>query len=421
MQQRNIYHSHSVAFLLKFVVSSTFSTMRLARAEPDVNVPKSHDILNDVRFPVLGFMRLCLPVQQVLAAVKPDRRCTNLQNAEDPVVREIFVDAERNISQNQQLRNTHTSFRQFKTQTYILSGCVWLADRVRRSLMYERAASTKRSSTAVIVDNVDYDAYDETPMPTASTTDIPALSKSLQQKPVPPVGSQQLVAFGNASVAQRKLKVVTKLFGRESKFGVHIRSCRTGRRLFVIGDTVNVWQGMRDMQAPTVLQTLKIGSGAFGSAGLATYNTRASQSDRHPSNLAAERLLVNSMPRKSRPDLLKLDCEVHKCFDIHTACARPVDEALTGMLRVALTLKLGSNTILFRNSLSAEIRETAKVYEGTAGLDAEVSLQLCCGGSACNYTWCSCEPIRVSTARPPILRSQPALTTDQRVSTKRVG
>ena len=218
------------------------------RVPPVLGLPSTVAVQDDVRRPQLGFHRLCLPVRQVLRSVPGTDKCTDLAQCEDPVASELYATGYRQQTLVEKLRTTGVSKSTFKRQSHRLSGFSWLSSRIQRTWVYECFSLVQRSNLLTVIDDVDYDQYDETPMPTAVPKQLPA-----GDAPQPGRLRTDLVLF-NKGVTKPSSgsKEVTKLFGRESMYGLHSISATDGKRLIITGVTSNVWQGMRDMKAKSV-------------------------------------------------------------------------------------------------------------------------------------------------------------------------
>eukprot|EP00971_Amphidinium_carterae_P345678 6486762-Amphidinium_carterae.1 len=129
-------------------------------------------------------------------------------------------------------------------------------------------------------------------------------------------------------------------------------------------------------ETPTPLAALEKNSGRVTSealsrlAGTSTYcesfnlKTRMCSMDKHAANLSSEASTMESRPSWARLDNL---CEIHttarafrKTFD------GLVPQHISGILHIALALRVGAAMVVFRRCLGDEIKQKLKLYYGPA-------------------------------------------------------
>ena len=98
------------------------------------------------------------------------------------------------------------------------------------------------------------------------------------------------------------------------------------------------------------------------------FKTRLACSDRHTANLAAERCL-----KAARRDwsFLHTACEIHMSTEAQRQALGLMDDAVSGMIRTAVSLRLGGWMRIFRECLAAEVLDTLDVQQGEAPPEAK--------------------------------------------------
>lgn len=145
-------------------------------------------------------------------------------------------------------------------------------------------------------------------------------------------------------------------------------------RVCLIGRPRTHVQVMKDTSAQTTLGCIRNVSVA-GSYCNPFYSThRLTNTDRHPSNFAAERMLMEERPGWSNNHH---GCSAHISMTCQTNTLDYLRSDISGCVHYALAVSLGSNWHHFRQCLEDEVRSTLSICRGSAGPSAALYRSAC--------------------------------------------
>ena len=135
----------------------------------------------------------------------------------------------------------------------------------------------------------------------------------------------------------------------------------------VKGNCVNRLQGLQQNSAACYLQVYSeicsMTEAEFGAERL----VRATDSDRHPSNTAGERLLRKARVLQQAPkiDSVNTKCQTHNVVQVHKEATDPMDDAISGILHIALTFDTAGSFQDFQTCVFEVALKKIRVREGT--------------------------------------------------------
>jgi hypothetical protein len=100
---------------------------------------------------------------------------------------------------------------------------------------------------------------------------------------------------------------------------------------------------------------------------------RVTTSDRYAAQFGAERHVQATRPGWQR---LHLPCEIHKSTAVQAKGLLLVDDAIAGMIRFALSLRLGGWMRIFHRALIREVVDTIEIQEGESSVEAKAYRQV---------------------------------------------
>lgn len=222
---------------------------------------------------------------------------------------------------------------------------------------------------------VDFCSYDETPLRVALRGD-----KSSVISPAQPVAQQPALAdvpsgalscdLRGESVLVQKLKGSQgpqKIMQTVQRSGMLFRTPR-GDLSMLLCPTTSSLCAMSAGSADCVKATQLRVSGVTAAAVAFQRQARVVCTDKHPSNLAAERDMARG--RSGDWSLLHIECEVHKTSGCYTKTFALLEDNVKGMIHCALSLQSGSAMSRFRACLKEEIASRFEVLHGQPSRDA---------------------------------------------------
>ena len=163
--------------------------------------------------------------------------------------------------------------------------------------------------------------------------------------------------------------VPAKVFQTESSWGaiVDVSEGPSGsppEYIWVTSDAVHTPQVLQRTTAECIARALLMSSVVRhqSAAGFA-WRMRLVTSDRYEAQLAAEKGVVAARPGWQ---LLHLACEIHMNNSCQRKALAAIDPSITGMIRLALSLRLGGWMREFRRCLFQEVLESLDVVEGAS-------------------------------------------------------
>ena len=163
--------------------------------------------------------------------------------------------------------------------------------------------------------------------------------------------------------------VPAKVFQTESSWGaiVDVSEGPSGsppEYIWVTSDAVHTPQALQRTTAECIARALLMSSVVRhqSAAGFA-WRMRLVTSDRYEAQLAAEKGVVAARPGWQ---LLHLACEIHMNNSCQRKALAAIDPSITGMIRLALSLRLGGWMREFRRCLFQEVLESLDVVEGAS-------------------------------------------------------
>lgn len=323
--------------------------------------------------PVAGLCPLS-PIGDALSAARELIAKTGT-NAIDPETMDI---AKKLMANDEWLMTSKKAFaadlgvdrKKLREVVPLLAAALYHDDRCKRARLEEALVVSMPQSSLLMY--LDFNAYDETPLPVVTKNE----SGVVVARPTAQAGAEAasqgdpraICSFGQASALSARLRNL----GGPQKI---VQTVHQGGVLLKFGDsTLAILSGavcplqVVDKCTAKALKEVQLRiNPSSGSASLFGQALRVVCTDRHPSNMAAERALV-----RERDNWLHLHvvCEVHKTAQVYSKTFGLMESNVRGMLHCALSLRDGAAMTRFRQALRAEIESRFEVRVGTAPRDA---------------------------------------------------
>lgn len=220
---------------------------------------------------------------------------------------------------------------------------------------------------------VDSHAYDETPMQMR----VPEVEFDVINDPPPPEGEVgAMVRFQKTQVEKAILgedNGPSKLFQCVSSVGLlaHVNPTDEepkGKYVFITGSPLTWIQYLETSTAEVLKEALRNFSCTSQFAEQFGFKVRLAVSDSLKSNIKAER----SMAAERGPtwSSLTLECEVHKVAGVQTKTLGLLEEEVSLMVNLSLSLRLAGNMKRFRACLRRVVASRLKILDGAATIEA---------------------------------------------------
>eukprot|EP00971_Amphidinium_carterae_P133246 2638808-Amphidinium_carterae.1 len=244
-----------------------------------------------------------------------------------------------------------------KSRLQRLATCLTILDRFYRAKL--ESLVVNGCSTSSLVMYLDCNAYDETPM-YAAIQQAPLLQEALGSGvdlvPLPPELTWIL-----SKPSQTRHTGVLKFFQVESAYGMLLE--QGGVLLLLLGETVNPLSILSRCTGEVMHEALLRLSASSSAASRFRLPVRSSVTDRGSGNFIAEEQTTSLRGPSWRK--LHVLCDVHRTSRAHSKVFEDLmGSEVTGLVRTALSLQLGTMMAYFRQALASTISGRVRIFVG---------------------------------------------------------